>query len=318
VLESVLILDNGMVLPLLTEILENPVQEKEEPVEKTAAVDSFRDNNKKKAEGGEQAVKQDCETKSFHRLAQRLEKLLGKGCVTVVMDGIYASGPVVSRCNNYGWDYMIVLKRECLKSVWEDFDGLRKIELRNTYQAQWGERRQVYQWSNNLEYTYGGNNKKLKLNVVTCTETWTEQHPRSGAKPKNETTTYAWLSSQRLTENNVFNLCTKIARSRWRIENNFLVEKHQGYNYSHCYSYNWTAMKGFHYLMKFGIFLNVYIVHYETMVEYVRVEGVRSIIENVWKQLELGKWPLSEKKENASDTPEKQGRMRFPKGKDVA
>jgi hypothetical protein len=52
------------------------------------------------------------------------------------MDGIYATGPVISRCIEYGWDYMIVLKSKCLKTVWEDFNGLRKIERDNTLHAQ--------------------------------------------------------------------------------------------------------------------------------------------------------------------------------------
>jgi len=58
-------------------------------------------------------------------------KLFGKGCVTVALDGLYATGPVISQCKNYGWEYMITLKSECLKTVWEEFNGLRKIEKKN-------------------------------------------------------------------------------------------------------------------------------------------------------------------------------------------
>ena len=257
-LESVLILDNGMTLPLLTEILENETTQvevnKQVKTENNSTPAVNHCGKDKKTEISEEKQKQDCETKGFHRLSKRLAKLLGKGCVTLVLDGLYASGPVISRCNEYGWEYMISLKRKSLKTVWEDFNGLRKIESGNTLEAQWGNREQVYYWSNELEYTYGKNHKRLKLKLVTCKETWIEEHPRSGGKPKTNTTEYAWLSSKRITKDNVFELCTIIARSRWCIENSFLVLKHQGYNYSHCYSYNWNAMKGFHYLMKFGRF----------------------------------------------------------------
>ena len=302
VLESVLILDNGMVLPLLSEILENP--------ESIATVDGTPD--------GGQMTKQDCETKAFHRLAQRLEKLLGKGCVTIVLDGIYASGPVLSRCCNYGWDYMIVLKKDCLKTVWEDFDGLQKIEPDNMLRTKWGDRQQEYHWSNDLEYIYGKNHKRLSLNVVTCTETWVERCPRSGQRPKAMATEYAWLSSVRITPDNVFSLCTKTARARWRIENNFLVEKHQGYQYSHCYSYNWRAMKGFHYLMKFGIFLNVFVVHCEATVIFTSVEGIRGYVKRIWESLRQGKWPAVEKAEKQSGLVGYRKRIRFPELKKTA
>jgi hypothetical protein len=62
-LESVLVLDNGMLLPLLTETLENG---------------GSLDGN----------GKQDCEIKAFNRLALRLKKLLGSGCVTIIADGL--------------------------------------------------------------------------------------------------------------------------------------------------------------------------------------------------------------------------------------
>ena len=298
-LESALILDNGMTLPLLTEILENKADEPGNP-SKTKTKDfctpvSEGDKSATKAEKeSERKQKQDCETKAFHRLAGRLDKLLGKGCVTLVMDGIYACGPVISRCNEYGWDYMIVLKNECLKTVWEDFNGLRKIESKNTLYTLYGERQQEYHWSNRIDYTYGNNHKTLLLNLVTCTETWTEEHPRSGKRPKKMKTQYAWLSSKHVTTSNAFELCTVIARSRWRIENLFLMEKHQGYNYTHCYSYNWNAMKGFHYLMKFGVFINVLTVYSEGLSAYAQVEGMRGLIQKIWSKINEGKWPLHE------------------------
>ena len=301
VLESILILDNGMALPLLTEILEN--EESVATVQEKAGTTA----------GGEHAQKQDCETKAFHRLAQRLEKLLGKGCVNVVLDGIYASGPVISRCQNNGWGYMIVLKKDCLKTVWEEFNGLQRIETNNVLLAQWGQRWQEYRWINEIEYTYGKNYKRLTVNVVTCTETWVEQCPRSGKEPKTMETEYAWLSSSHLTPDNVFETCTKIARSRWRIENNFLVEKHQGYQYSHCYSYNWEAMKGFHYLMKFGIFLNVFITHSEAAIMYARIEGIQGYVKRIWESLRQGKWLTADNTEKTDSAVRGRLRIRFPK-----
>ena len=301
VLESVLILENGMVLPLLTEIMEN----------KQSSAETSDNSDRKIGKVSENAMKQDCETKAFHRLSGRLAKLLGNGGVNVTLDGLYATGPIVSRCEQLGWDFMIVLKKDSLKTVWEDFKGLQMIETENSLQGQWGNRHQIYNWSNDIEYTYGNNHKRLNLNVVTCTETWTEHHPRSGKKPEQKKTNYAWLSSKRLTAENVFYLCTKVARSRWRIENNFLVEKHHGYNYSHVYSYNWNAMKGYHYLMKFGVFINVIIMHSITVIEYVVKEGFRGFVKKIWKMVGQGEWPNSNVANK--ETKIKNHKIKFPK-----
>ena len=192
----------------------------------------------------------------------------------------------MSRCKAFAWDYMITLKRGSLKSVWEEFDGLRKCEPENTLNNTTGlGRTQTFNWSNEIEYIYGKNNKKLRLNLVTCREEWVERRPRSGGKPEHKVCEFAWLSSMKVTAKNVLKLCNDIARKRWSIENHFHVEKHQGYNYSHCYSYNWNAMKSYHSLMKFGHFINTMILGSEITCGYVAALGSRWFIKKVWDVL---------------------------------
>jgi len=81
-----------------------------------------------------------------------------------------------------------------------------------------------------------------------------------------------------LNRRNVFMRCTTMARYRWKIESNFLIEKHEGYSFEHVYSYNWQAMKGFHYLMKIGHFMNVMAVNSELLAEYVDEKGIRGFV----------------------------------------
>ena len=276
VLESVLILDNGTVLPLLTEFLENEVSgNAQNPENKTGAA----------------FVKQDCESKACHRMMEELHELFGGGRLTLVMDGLYANGPIISRCNKYNWEYMISLKRDSLPTVWEDFDGLNKMGGSPSLSTTWGDRKQEYHWQNTLDYTYGKNHALLRLNLVTCRETWVESHPRSSKIPEIKTALYAWLSSGRITDGNVFYLCTEVARRRWKIENHFLIEKHQGYSYTHTFSYNWNAMKGFHYLMKIGHFLNEFITTCVSLATYVHDKGKSGLVHAVWSSLKEGKWP---------------------------
>ncbi len=61
----------------------------------------------------------------------------------------------------------------------------------------------------------------------------------------------------------------------------FLVEKHQGYQYEHCFSYEWEAMRGYHYLMRLGHALNVLSRYSYALAKYVRDLGVRGLIEFV-------------------------------------
>ncbi len=62
------------------------------------------------------------------------------------MDGLYPSGPVFQLCQRNRWDYMIILKDDSLKTVWEDAEGLRKLDkegnLRKSHR--WGDRDQSF------------------------------------------------------------------------------------------------------------------------------------------------------------------------------
>lgn len=267
VLESVLVLDNGIVLPVLTETLEN----------------------KDWVEG---QTKQDCESKAFRRLAKKLYKIFGKGKVTLIADGLYACGPVIKKCREYQWEYMITLKDGAIPDVWKEATGLMWLEPSNRLCVNWGDRQQDYLWANDIEYEYGINSRYTEmLHVVICYETWTENHYRSTGEIEEKMTRYVWISSKALNSKNVFTRCTKMARYRWKIESNFLIEKHEGYNFEHCYSYNWQAMKGFHYLMKAGHFLNAMAVNSEMLIEYVKETGIRGFITEL--TLALGGAPLN-------------------------
>jgi hypothetical protein len=82
---------------------------------------------------------------------------------------------------------------------------------------------------------------------VVCEERW--EKVNAAGEIVTETSRHAWLSSRPLSKHNLHERCNLGARHRWGIESNFLVEKHQGYSYEHCFAQDWQAMKGFHYLI---------------------------------------------------------------------
>ncbi|WPL14447.1 transposase family protein [Thiorhodovibrio litoralis] len=231
VLEASLCFRNGMVIPLMSEFLEFAPEQ------------------------GEQR-KQDCETKAFHRLAERIKNAFPRLPVMLLLDGLYANGPIMERCRSYHWDFMIVLKDGSLPTVWEEYRSLAHEHPEHRCEQTWGERQQQFQWVNAIRYEYGPNGKKfLEVHVVSCHEHWQVVDPKT-AEIITKHACHVWLSSRPLSRLNVHTRCNLGARYRWGIEGAFLVEKHQGYGYEHAFAKQWNAMKGYHLLMRLAHLIN--------------------------------------------------------------
>jgi len=252
VLEANLAFADGMSIPLMSEVL-----------------------NYQEGDTGQN--KQDCELKAFYRLAERLKKAFPRLPIMVLLDGLYAKGPVIELCRKKKWQFMIVLQDRDLPSVWEEYEGLGKLEKDNELDRTWGDRRQHFRWVNNIYYYYTPSaRKKQILHVVVCEESWEEVGLFGETVTKR--TRYAWISSKSLTRWNVHERCNLGARHRWGIESGILMEKRHGYQYEHCFSYNWNAMKGYHYLMRLAHTINILAQYSERLVRVFHTLGVRGFI----------------------------------------
>lgn len=89
---------------------------------------------------------------------------------------------------------------------------------------------------------------------------------------------FVWISSSPITPENVISRCNLIARARWYIESNILLEKHYSYNYEHCFSYNQNAMKGYHYLMHIAHIVNELMFNTKFFNTEVRKKTMRGVI----------------------------------------
>lgn len=158
VLEANLAFQNGMTIPLMSEIL------------------SY-------TQGDTGNDKQDCETKAFYRLAARLKKAFPALKIMLLFDGLYATGPVAETCRQNKWQFMIVLKEGSLPSVMTEFNSLCALEEKNRYTQKWGNRNQIFRWANDIDYRFGPNGKNRQiLYVVECKEQWQEIEVQSGQR----------------------------------------------------------------------------------------------------------------------------------------
>lgn len=254
VLEANLAFANGMTIPLASEFL------------------SYE-------KGDQEKNKQDCELRAFRRLAARIKECFPRLPILVLLDGLYANGPVVELCRHYHWQFMIVLQDDSLTTVWEEANGLIKIQPGNHLRRHWGNRKQHFWWVNEIEYRYGNNGRKRQLlHLVVCEENWEEVAVDSGAIV-TKTSRHAWISSHALNRDNLHERCNLGARHRWAIESNILVEKQHGYHYEHCFSYNWEAMRGYHYLMRLGHLINVLAQNTARLARICRSRGIRGLID---------------------------------------
>ena len=256
VLEANLAFQNGMVIPLLSEVL------------------SY-------TQGDNKNNKQDCEQRAFKRLAKRLKTCFSHLRIMVLLDGLYPNGPVMEICRKSNWDFMIVLQNDSLPTVWEEIEGLKDLQRENRLLRKWADRKQFFWWVNDIDYRYicpiSKKQKKQTVYAVICEESW-EEIAADSTEVVEKRSRHAWISSEPLHQRTVHERCNLGARHRWGIESGILVEKHQGYHYEHCFSYEWEAMRGYHYLMRLGHALNVLARHSYVLAKYVRDLGVRGLI----------------------------------------
>ena len=254
VLEANLSFHNGMVIPLLSEFLEYRL-------------------------GDQQKSKQDCELRAFKRLSKKIKDYFSHLPIILLLDGLYANGPLMDYCQKKNWQYMIVLQEADLKTVWREFHSLCTMQSNNHYQQAWNGRQQSFTWVNNIEYDFDNGKKTKRVHLVICNEVWQQVNEQGEIEEKQSR--HAWLSSRELKSHNIHERCNLGARYRWGIEANFLVEKHQGYHYEHCFSLNWNALKGYHSLMRLAHLFNVLALFTVALLKTVKILGKRGLLQLV-------------------------------------
>lgn len=180
------------------------------------------------------ASKQDCETKGFYRLAKDLKGDFPMLDICLLLDGLFANGPVIKLCKRNRWACIITFKEGSLPAVWQEYQALKGLAPENLLVVERPDCKQTFRWINDIDFD------GLTVNAFECLEETAE-----GVTP------FVWLTGLRVTASNVVELAGKGGRRRWKIENEgFNTQKNGGYELEHAYSTNATAVKNFYLLLQ--------------------------------------------------------------------
>lgn len=255
VLEAKIVLGESLVVSIGSEFIENNGEDVE------------RQKNM-----GEEERKQDCETKAFQRLAEKLKKAFPRLPIILLADSLYASGPVMETCRGNGWEYIIRYKTGSIPSITEEYENIP--EKGKTGHAE---------FVNDIDY----NGKKVNM-----LRFW-EEKVEKGETVRTE---FQWLTSIRLTEGNAEKVA-QAGRKRWKIENEgFNRQKNWQGDITHACSWDERGMKN-HYLM----------VQISDMVKqlyewfYLRKKGIKKRQKNISSDLlESFGWQITEAEDISS------------------
>ena len=208
-LEAKIVLGEDMIVSFDTEFIENNAEDAE----------------RQKKMNAEQ-IKQDCESKAFKRLAERMKRDFPRLPILLLCDSLYAGEPVFDICKEYHWDYIIRYKTGSIPSIMEEYEAVREKGHGKKGKTE---------FVNEIGY------KKHEVNVLRFEE-------KKVKKGEIVTVKFQWLTNLKITEENAFELaCT--GRKRWQIENEgFNTQKNLRYDLEHANSQDANALKN-HYLI---------------------------------------------------------------------
>jgi hypothetical protein len=170
------------------------------------------------------SAKNDCERNAAMRLLKRIRISHPHMKITVLLDALYANGPLINLLDELGFKYIITAKN--LKDLYDHHEyGGGKSEGR------------VNKFGTSIEYKYSNNlplnqaHSGLKVNLLQVVD-------NSGKRRYQND----WITNIDISKDNVYELM-KGGRARWRIENEtFNTLKNLGYNFEHNFGHGYNNL----------------------------------------------------------------------------
>lgn len=216
----------------------------------------------------EGVTKQDCELRAFYRLIKRLKGDFPQLSVCLLLDGLYAAGPVLELCAKMRWHYLITFEEGSAPAMFQEYEALLKFLPGNALDKSENDVHHGYRWANHMDWN------GQPVNGFETRETTSAEKKR-----------FVWLGSIMLDKDNVHELSQEGGRARWIIENQgFNIQKNGGYGLEHPFSKNNQAMKNFYLLMQIGHIFNQLMEKGSLLRERIRTEmgSLRVFSERLW------------------------------------
>ena len=246
-MEAVMVCKNGMIIPLITEWIEN-----ENP----------------------HYDKQDCESKAFKRMAVRLKKYFPRLKICILADGLYSNVSIMNICSEYNWKYITVFKDGNLPSVWEEINSLLKLSGGFSSATQFTANsthriKRSFNWIKDIEY------QKHNLNWIECNQEMTNIETNE----KFKTNRFVFLTNMDVNKNNIAKTLMA-GRARWSIEDHFNTQKNRGGNLHHKFNRNnFNAIKNWHNTRQLAFLIKELVKH------SIEVKELTKKYKLTWKEL---------------------------------
>lgn len=221
VLEAKLVTSNGLALSVASVFIENP---------ETGTYE-----------------KQACEKKAFGPMAAELKATIPRLPICLLLDALYADRNILDICRSNRWNYFITFKRGSMPSVWDDAQGLLRLNPGNRLATTDPDGlRSLYQWVPDVPVG------THRVQALFCRET----------VPDGTSTLFAWLTNFPIDRSNVIGLTHGGGRLRWKIEDEgFKDQKTGGFALEHAYSQNENAVHVFYLLLQVAHLLQQLMTH---------------------------------------------------------
>lgn len=187
--------------------------------------------------------KNDCEYNAVKRLLPKISQVLPTVKHLLLLDGLFATGPVIRLALFYRMDFISVIKEGYVLVQAQRLEQNDDLKCKTWYRNK--HLKCTSKWANGL--ILNGANQDIIVNYVEYEEIDT----RTGK------TVYSgkWISSLTIDET-IIKEFVKTARTRWKIENQtFDTLKNHGYNLEHNYGHGKQFLSSVFALMMFLAFL---------------------------------------------------------------
>jgi hypothetical protein len=195
------------------------------------------------------ADKEDCELNAFLRLSERIKQRFPRMRFCIVGDALFCAAPVLDRCAEYGWKYVLTVKEGRQPNLWEELLALLPLSRPNALRLWKGqdgkEGLRDFRWVADLPLGTHSVSTVLVGEMV----------------PGGESTLYAYVTNFRITPDRVVEIIGSTGRERHLIEDYFNTEKNTGVGLGHVFCAHPRGSKNLFSLMQIAAILWTLLYH---------------------------------------------------------